>query len=274
MMSGAITLGDQPAVTLPEPTPVSETEALAIFINLMLEIRTGADRIRPLVEALLRKEPNASRPHILAARLALATDDNAAFERETAAAEAALVPKDWEQRRELAAALLESASNYRGLALNTSAAEKRNLQRAYKLYADALIENGEDIELLWGFGTAAAHLEQNMDLAEQALVAAYKRSPGNADIAMSLADVKRSQEDYDAMLVYLEDTERFANNLGQRKWATDTLVEMRRYIVERKRIDEENKKVDEANRKQQEEYLKAVAEYEKKYGKRKKKTGG
>ena len=274
MMSGVITLGDLPAVTLPQPTPVSETDALAIFINLMLEIRTGADRIRPLVDSLLRKEPNASRPHILAARLALATDDNAAFERETAAAEAALVPKDWEQRRELAAALLESASNYRGLALNTSAAEKRNLQRAYQLYADALLENNEDIELLWGFGTAAAQLGQNMDLAEQALVAAYKHSPGNADIAMSLADVKRAQEDYDAMLVYLEDTERFANNLGQRKWATDTLVEMRRYVVERKRVDEENRKIDEANRKQQEEYLKAVAEYEKKYGKRKKKTGG
>jgi hypothetical protein len=110
MMSGAIQLPALPEVTLPAPTPVSESNALAIFINLMLETRLAPQRTRPLVEALLRREPAAARSHILAARLALADDDKAGFDQESAAAEAALAPGEWEQRRELAGVLVNSST--------------------------------------------------------------------------------------------------------------------------------------------------------------------
>jgi hypothetical protein len=69
------------------------------------------------------------------------------------------------------------------------------------------------------------------------------------------------------MVRYLQDAERFATNIGMRQWATDTLVEMRKYVEERKRFDEEN-------RKQRAAYEKQLAEYEKKYGKAKKKKVG
>src|SRR5690349_3488139 len=77
MMSGATTLDALPEVTLPPPKPVSDADALAVFINVMLETRMAPDRIQPLVDSLAKREPDAPRSHILAARLALANDDNA-----------------------------------------------------------------------------------------------------------------------------------------------------------------------------------------------------
>jgi hypothetical protein len=264
MMSGAITLGGLPAITLPASKPVSETDALAIFINLMIETRLAPGRTRPLVEALLRREPNGARSHVLAARLALADDDKAAFDRETAAAEAALQPDDWEQRRELAGTLVSSSTASSALSLSASADSERDLKRAFKLYAAALAHTNEDIEVLWGFGTAATRLNRNMDLAEQALVAAYRRAPSNANIAVSLAMLKGNQDDMEGMIRYLSDAERFATNIGMRRWATDTLTDVRERVARKKANDEEE-------RKQREAYEKQLAEYEKKYGKVKKK---
>ena len=124
--------------------------------------------------------------------------------------------------------------------------------------------NHEDVEALWGFGTAATRLDKNLDVAEQALVAAYQRAPSSAEIAMSLANLKARQEKPDEMIPFLEDTVRYATDLHTRRWASDTLVQTRNYLKERDELEAEN-------RKQQEAYEKMRAEYEKKYGKPKKK---
>jgi hypothetical protein len=74
---------------------------------------------------------------------------------------------------------------------------------------------------------------------------------------MSLANLKGRGSEPDAMIPYLNDTIRFATDLGVRQWAVDTLKQMQEYIARR----------DAANA----EYETKVAEYEKKYGKGKKK---
>jgi hypothetical protein len=221
-------------------------------------------RTRPLVDALLRREPGVARSHILAARLALADDDETTFDREIAAAEAALKPADWEQRRELANTLLNSSNGYSALSIRPSEKSDRDLRKAFKLYAEALVHTNEDIQVLWGFGTTAMRLQRNMDLAEEALVTAYKRAPSNGNIAASLAGLKGALNDTEGMIRYLEDAERFATNLSMRQWATSTLADMREHIARQKQADEEA-------RKQREAYEKQLAEYEKKYGKVKKK---
>jgi hypothetical protein len=264
MMSGATQLDSVPEVTLPAPQPVSQTDALAVLVDVMLETRMAPDRIRPLVDALARREPAAPRSHILSARLALASDDNAAFDRETAAAEAALQPDDWQQRRELASTLLHGADERSALSIRPSEESDRDLKRAFRLYAEALAHTNADIEVLWGFGSTATRLDKNMDLAEQALVAAYKRAPSNGNIAASLASLKGRQEDIDGMVVYLKDAERFATNLDMRRWATDTLTEMTAYLARKKQFEAEQ-------RQQREAYEEQRADYEKKYGKAKKK---
>ena len=47
-------------------------------------------------------------------------------------------------------------------------------------FGEAITHNNEDVEALWGFGTAATRLDKDLDLAEQALLAAYKRAPASA----------------------------------------------------------------------------------------------
>jgi hypothetical protein len=59
------------------------------------------------------------------------------------------------------------------------------------------------------------------------------------------------------MIPFLEDTMRLATNLELRRWATETLVQMREFIAQRDRIEAENRRQQEA--------------YEKKYSKPKKK---
>ena len=141
---------------------------------------------------------------------------------------------------------------------------ERDLRKAFRLYAEALSHTNEDLEVLWGFGTTAMRLEKNLDLAEQALVAAYKRAPSNGNIAASLAGLKGVQNDTDGMIRYLEDAERFATNLGMRQWATSTLTDLRERAARQKQADEEE-------RRQREAYEKQLADYEKKYGRVKRK---
>jgi len=80
---------------------------------------------------------------------------------------------------------------------------------------------------------------------------------------VSLANLKSNQRKPDEMIPYLEDTIRYATDLGTRRWAAETLVEVRAFIVQRDKELEEN-------RKQREESEKMLAEYEKLYGKKKK----
>ena len=82
---------------------------------------------------------------------------------------------------------------------------------------------------------------------------------------MSLANLKSRQDKPDEMIPFLVDAIRYADNLGTRQWAAQTLDEVRKFIVERDKVEAEDKK-------RREEYEQQLAEYEKKYGKKKKAT--
>lgn len=263
MNSGAINLGELPPVTIAEGVPMSDPDVYETLADVMIEIRNPPARVQPLVDAMQKREPNAARPHILAARLAVLANDPKALEKAVGKAEAALAPDDWLQRRELASVLLSTSDNVDD-PKGTSGAETvdRHLARAMKWFAEAIQHNNADVEALWGFGTAATRLDKNLDLAEQALVSAYQRDPSNADIAMSLANLKAAQQKPEEMIPFLEDVIRWSTNLGMRSWAASTLTQTKEYIAERDRVDAEN-------RRQREEYEKQLAEYEKKYGKSK-----
>jgi hypothetical protein len=263
MHSGGITLGDFPEVTLPAGKPMSETDALALIADLMLETRQPAQRARPLIDSLARREPQSARAAILAARQAHLDNDAAAFDAATALAESQLAQDDWQGRRELASVLLHSAQDYSPANKRSSDDSTRDLKRAMRWFGEAIKHNNLDVEALWGFGTAATQLETNLELAEEALVAAYRRAPSSGLIAASLASLKGRQDKPEEMIPYLKDTIRYATDLGMRQWAANTLTQMEAYLVERQRVDEEN-------RKQREAYEKQLADYEKKYGKPKK----
>ena len=261
---GGLALKNVPEVQLPAPKPLGEFDAMSIIADVMLETRLSPERIRPMVQSLERRDPNRARAAILAARLAEATDDNAAFDAAVAKAEAALAPTDWQQRRELASVLLSSGLDSSPMSSRQTEAMENDVKRALKWFAEAIAHNHEDVEALWGFGTAATRLDKNLDVAEQALVAAYQRAPSSAEIAMSLANLKARQEKPDEMIPFLEDTVRYATDLHTRRWASDTLVQTRNYLKERDELEAES-------RRQQEAYEKMRSEYEERYGKPKKK---
>jgi len=261
--SGAMALGEIPPITIAEGKPISEVDTLSFLAGFLFDTRQSPERVRPLVEALERRDPNKARAAIHAARLAQRKDDHEGFDAAVARAEAALAPGDWEQRRELATALLDSDISGNLLSTRSKEATDADLRRALKWFGQAITVNNQDVESLWGFGTAASRLDQHLDLAEQALIAAYRRSPTSADIAVSLANIKSRQQKPDEMIPYLEDVLRYATDLGTRRWATETLDEVQKWLAERDQEESEN-------RRKREEYEKALAEYEKKYGRKKK----
>ena len=265
MMSGGLDLGALPVLTLPAGKPVAELDALAIITDLMIETRLAPDRTRPMVESLARREPNSARGSILAARLALLEDDDKAFDAAVTRAASLLATGDWQARRDLASVLLASALDFRPMSKRTTEESERDMTRAMRWFGEAVAHNNEDVEALWGFGTAATRLDKDLDLAGQALELAYHRAPASADIAMSLANLKGRQQQPEAMIPFLKDVIRFSNNRSQTKWAAETLIQMQEYAAERERVDAEN-------RKQREAYEKQMADYEKKYGKVKKKS--
>jgi hypothetical protein len=262
MSSGAIDLGVIPEVTLPKPQPLNDVDSLAALIDVMLATRGNPDRIRPLVESLLRREPQAARSHILAARLAEFENESPAFDAAVDRAGKLLAADDWIGRRDLATVLLTSADDMSAKSTRTTEDSNRDLKRALKWFAEGVERNNEDAKALWGLGTVLTRLNFDLELADTALQAAYQKVPASAAIAVSLANLKSRQEKPEDMVRYLKDTIRYAGDLGTRRWATETLEQMQAYIAERDRVDEEN-------RKQREDYEKQLAEYEKKYGKRK-----
>jgi hypothetical protein len=267
MASGGIAIGEIPAVTLPAGKAVPELDALANIVDIMLVTRLAPDRIRPLVESLARREPKSARPAIFAARLAQAQNDDAAFSRAITQAESLLAPEDFTARRDLASVLLATALDFGPLSDLSTEDTERYLKRAMRLYAEVVAHDNTDVQALWGFGTAATRLDKNLELAEQALLAAYQRAPVSAEIAMSLASLKGRQQQPEEMIPYLKDAARHANSLQTKKWATERLAEMEKWVADRDQADAENKK-------QREKYQKELADYEKKYGKVKKKPAG
>jgi hypothetical protein len=264
--SGGLTLDNVPEVVLPKGKHVAELDAIAIVADLMIETRLTPDRIRPVVESLLRKEPQSARSAILSARLELHDGDEKAFDANASRAATLLQAGDWRSRRELASVMLDSALTFRPDSTRTTEQSEQDLTREMRWFGEAITHNNEDLEALWGYGTAAVHLDQDLDLAEQALLRAYQLAPASAEIAMSLVNLKGRQQKPDEMVPYLKDTIRFSHSRSMRKWAAETLIETEKYLAEREREEAEN-------RKQREEYEKMRAEYDKKYGK-KKKTGG
>jgi hypothetical protein len=162
MYSGGMSLGDVPEVTLPAEKPVTDLDALALIADLMLATRQSPERTRPVVESLARREPSSARPAILAARLAHLEENNAAFDAATNKAESLLGTGDWQGRRELASVLLQNAQDFRPTNERTSGETEQDLKRAMRWFGEAIKHNAEDVEALWGFGTAAAQLNTNL----------------------------------------------------------------------------------------------------------------
>lgn len=265
LASGGFPLSGVAEVTLPPGKPVSETDALALIADLQLKARIAPDRIRPVVESLGRREPESARATVLAARLALWSDDDAAFDAAIDRAAKQLTPADTSSRRDLASVLLQSVQQAGPMRKRSSAEEKQDLTRSLNWFGEVINTDNQDVEALWGFGSAATELDIHLDVAEDALVAAYKMMPTNSLIALGLANLKSRQQKPEEMLPYLDDILRYAGDLGMRQWAASTRTEMKAWIAERDKIDEEN-------RKQREAYEKQKAEYEKKYPPKKKKT--
>jgi hypothetical protein len=262
--SGALDLGAVPEVTLPPPQPVSDGDALAAFIDVMLVTRRAPDRTRALVDSLKRREPEAARSHILAARLAALESDSAAFDAAVDKAAGLLAPDDQVSRRELGLVLLNNALDFNATNPRTSEQSQRDLKRALKWFAEAVARDNGDAKTLWGLGTTLTRLGTELDLADTALQAAYQRVPASAVIAASLASLKQQQDKPEDAVRYFGDVIRLADDRSMRRWAADALERTQEYIAERNRVDEEN-------RRQQEAYEKQLADYEKKYGKQKRK---
>jgi hypothetical protein len=130
-----------------------------------------------------------------------------------------LASGDWLQRRKLASVLLAYALDFRPTNTRSSKDSERDLTSAMRWFGEAITHNNEDVEALWGFGTAATRLDKDLDLAESALLAAYKRAPKSADIAMSLANLKARQQKPEEMIPFLKDTIRYSTNHSVSKWA-------------------------------------------------------
>jgi hypothetical protein len=262
--SGVINLGEIPEIDLPKGEPMSDADAIAALVDLQLATRVSPERMRPLVESLLRREPEAARSHIIAARVAEFEDKHAQFDAAVDKAAKLLSADDWQGQRDLGLVLLANADKFDPLSARTPEDTKRDLKRSLTWLASSVEKHSEDPKSLWGLGTVLTRLDSQLDVADTALQAAYQRVPASAAIAMSLANLKSRQEKYEEMLPYLRDVIRYADDLGMRRWAADTQVEMEKYLAERARIDEEN-------RRQREAYEKQLADHEKKYGKPKKK---
>jgi tetratricopeptide (TPR) repeat protein len=131
--------------------------------------------------------------------------------------------------------LLESALDNNPKSARASKDLDGDLKRSANWFAEAINHNSQDIEALWGYGTAAIRLGQNLSLAEQALTGAYQRAPASADIAVALAELKIRQKKPDQAIPYLQDTIRNASNLDMRRWATDTLETTQAYVVNKRK---------------------------------------
>jgi hypothetical protein len=237
--SGSIDLGEIPPVTLPQPQPMSQADGHAALIDIMLATRHAPDRIRPLVQALQKREPEAARSYILAARLAEFEDDVPAFDGAVAKAGQLLAADDAANRRDLATVLLSSAED---LSDRSAEDRERDLKRALKWFGEGVQRDAADPRALWGLGTVLTRLGSELDLAETALTAAYERVPASAAIALSLAQLKGRQEKPEEMMRYLNDTIRFTGDLGVRRWATDTLERVQQQIAKQKPAEEVKKK--------------------------------
>jgi tetratricopeptide (TPR) repeat protein len=206
---------------------------MALVADLMLDAHQPPARAAPLIQALEHNDTNKARVAIFRARIAQRANDDAGFDAAVAQAEAALASGDWLQRRELGAVLLTGSRIVNPESSRISEAVAADVNRARKLFAEAITLNRDDVESLYGFGAAAVSLDQDLALAEQSLLAAYQRAPSNAEIAAALANLRGRQRDLDGMVPYLEDVARFASDLQVRRWAAETLIKVEKQIEER-----------------------------------------
>jgi len=242
MSSGAISFGEIPPVEIAAGQPLDDVSTWATVANLLLDAYQDAARVRPLIDALVESDPNKARPAIFEARLAQRADDNSAFDAAVTRAESGLGANDWQQRRDLGMVLILNCVAADRMPSRDGESRISDAARAMKWFAEAVTQNKQDVQALWGFGAAAVYLDKNLDLAEQTLTTAYQRAPTNAEIAVSLANLKGRQQDADGMLPYLKDAARYANDLRTKRWATETLIETEKYIEERNAVDAENQR--------------------------------
>jgi tetratricopeptide (TPR) repeat protein len=231
-----IRLDAVPQVKLGPGEVLGEMDAMSLLAEVMLESDAPSDRIRTLLESLQRRDPNVARTSVLVARLALGSEDYAAFDRAVDEAESALPAGDWEQRRRLARVLLDCGLSVNPTSARTRAQARADMQRASKLFGEAIVRNDHDAEALWGFGTAAARLDTQLDEAERALLRARELAPSNADIAKSLARLKLRQDQPEAALPYFKDVIRYTSDLATRHWAAQSYLQTQQYLTDRAAI--------------------------------------
>ena len=257
-----IRIAESPPLALSAGQPIGEVDALAMIADLMFTMGVEPARLRLFVDGVAARQPNAPRTLLLEARLADRDDNEAEFERSLASIVPLLGADDWQTRKAMAVVLLNRAEEG-GLGRLATAQSNRDFTRAMSLFDEALAHSSQDVESLWGYGSAATRLEQHLELAETRLLAAYKKAPTSADIAMSLAQLYSAKREPDRMIPFLEDTIRFASQLSMRQWAVDTLQQLRQFLARRDQVDAQNKK-------QREAYEKTRDDNEKKYRKKKK----
>ena len=239
LSKGGIRIGAAPPLALGAGKPLGEVDALAELANVMFELGTGLDRLKPFVAAIVAREPDSPRAEILRARLAHLEEDDAQFERSIARLATLVRPDDWQTRRDVALVLFDRGRDA-GLGRLSRDKSVEAQEQALRLFDEALRGNPGDVASLWGFGSAAVNLRLQLDLAEQRLTAAYKKAPSNAEIACTLAQLHLMNNDAEKALPYLTDTIRYAPSLSMRQWAVDTLRSTRDYLAEKERVDAEN----------------------------------
>ncbi len=134
-------------------------------------------------------------------------------------------------------------------------------------FGEAVTHNNEDVEALWGFGTAAIAARQEprsrgagavVGVQTRARERGHRHVAGQPEgTAAATGSDDSFSQGHDPLCLQPADAQ-----VGHRNACRTS----QKYVDERNRLDEEN-------RKQREEYEKMRAEYEKKYGKPKKKTG-
>jgi tetratricopeptide (TPR) repeat protein len=233
-----IKIGNVPPLTLSAGRVVAETEALAMFADLMMIVGIEPARVRLFVDAVAETEPATPRTLLLQARLAEQGDDDAAFESALAGIAPLLDPSDWQTRKSLALILLDRAEESRPGRASTEQ-RKKDAERALQWFDEALAHNPEDVESLWGYGTAAAALDQHLELAATRLQLAYRKAPTTADIAASLAHIYNDEGDLQRMLPLLQDVIRFSRNISTRQWAVEMYERVSEALSRKQRNDAE-----------------------------------
>jgi hypothetical protein len=224
-------IGAAPRLVLNERRKIGKADSLAKVSEVMFALNSPSSRIEPVADALEKLEPGAPRSALIRIRLADQAGDDQKFENGVDVLLPKLKKSDWVSRREVATLLLDRATRalFNG---DRSGGSIDAMERAYRLFEEALTHNPEDAQSLWGAGTTATFLRRDFPLAEQRIKAAWMQMPMNEMMGVSLALVYGTQDRPRSMIEVLRDLLRIASDKSVRKWITETLIEAEMLVLE------------------------------------------